>query len=298
MESIMRKNPQLKNSVSFHILTDDIYEQDREKLEKFTEKWAVSISLYYMNDEMIDKFTDFPRSKVNGKTIYSMYYRWLIPHVVDQGIQKVLYLDVDTVCNRNILPLLQDEFEEPVLAVHDLKEKEFSKRLGLSSPYYFDTGLVHMNINAMINEHVTEKIFQCLYDCIGKNIDLLACEQDAANIVLDGKVKFGSDSYHYPLYLSSKMAKKIKIHKEAENAYLIHFLGISKPWKIEVQDFSTVKTWHADKVHSDWKDELIVGTWDRRAYRVASRAAWINNEYIKWLSYKVHFILFHFMKAK
>lgn len=289
MESIMIKNSWLEGNLCFHILTDTLHNEDREKLQRFSERWNVSIFLYFMNDEIVKQFSQFTFSKRNGSNIYSIYYNLLIPYVMDEEIEKVLYLDVDTVCNKNIYDILHEKFDEYVLAVHDIQEKwcieslNSTKQLGQNIKSYFCNGLLYMNIKKMQENHITEKIIQCLYSCVENNIDLSLVEQDAENIVMNGNVRFANSLYHYPFAMRGKYIKKAKVQREVKKAYFVHFLEMVKPWKVEAQDFPIVKVWIDAKANSEWNEAQLVGEWDLRAYRVAAKAAWINHEYLKWI---------------
>lgn len=298
MESIMMKNFWLRKSLVFHLLVDDVAEEDKEKLKRFSEKWNVAIVLYFMNDKNMDGFTHFSLTTKNGKILYSYFYRWLIPYVVDKNIEKVLYLDADSVCNRDISEILIEEFEEPLLAVLDnnVFREINAKRLKLKSENYFCGGFTYLNIRRLKQDHVIEKILQYLSDCVKNHIDLPLTEQDAANLVLEGKVKIADDSYHYSILLENKEVEKKNVQDGIENAYFIHFMGKVKPWHIEAQDYSVGKVWEAAKLHSEWKDAPLVVTWDRERYRVAARGAKMSGNYLKWVEYKLKFGLYHFKK--
>lgn len=303
MESIMMKTPQLKKSVCFHLLTDQIKEDDKAKLQKFADKWKVSVIAYFMNDNNVSKFGNFEKGKRNGKYVYAFYYRWLIPYVVDDSIEKILYLDVDTVCNKNILPILEETFEEPLLVVRDLEENLCVQRLRdigcftINLQHYFNTGFVHMNLNKVREKAVGEKIIQCLFNCVVNHIDLPIIEQDAANIALGGDVGYANILYHYPLDLGTKEAQAEKVQQEARDAYLVHFFRRVNPWLKQAQDFPTVKVWAEAKSQSEWRDAELVGEWDRLAYKTAARAALLNKNYWKWVKLKMHFLLLHFQKS-
>lgn len=292
MESIMIKNPNLKKTLCFHLLTDSIYEEDKEKLKRLAKKWNIPIVLYFMNDNNVDQFSRFTRSLKNGKFLYSMYYRWLIPYVVDQGIEQILYIDTDIVCVNDIFPLLQEKFEEPFLVVHDMAEEYHATRLGMKSGFYFNSGFVYMNISKVKEQKVMAKILQYLHDCVQNHVDLMLPDQDAANIVLDGNVRYASDLYNFPYPLISKEMTKREIHKEAAQAYFVHFLTPIKQWNAESQGFPAVEIWANAKKRSEWKDVKLLENWNRKAYRVAYRAALLNKNYLKWMKYKLGFALY------
>lgn len=300
MESIMMNNPWLRSKLYFHVLLDNLFEEDRKRLKSFSEKWDVSIVLYYMNDDNIACFTQFKNSKKNGKYIHSMYYRWLVPYVVDKEIKKVLYLDVDSVCNKNIFALLEESFEEPILAIKDfyIYRSLSAKRLNMNPDDCFCTGLIHMNIPRIQEEHLAEKVIQILYDYSTNGKDLPLIEQDAANIGVKGNLKIADNLYHYPVILESKAFVKQDIIKGAANAYFVHFLNKIKPWHIEAHEFPCGKVWLDAKMQSAWSDVDVMGKWDRQAYQVAARGAKMNKNYLRWIKYRLLFGILQLKKDK
>ncbi len=297
MEFIMIKNGWLKNKLYFHILTDWVNDEDREKLQKFAEKWNVVIVLYLMNDSNMDSFTQFRLTNKSGKNIYAMYYRWLIPYVVDQQIQKILYLDIDSVCVRDISVLLNEKFEEPILAVRDVFDIELAKRLKLNSGHCFCAGFIFMNLTKIRKENDAEKIIQYLYHCQTNHIPLPLTDQDAGNVIFDGRVRFASSLYHYSQTLEFLEHLKEGWQNTIKDAYFVHFQGGWKPWTRVAQYFVAGKIWTEAQSNSEWKD--ISPTGKRRSlFRYAARAARVNGNYLKWLWYKLQYGLYHFKKEK
>lgn len=289
MESVMVKNPWLKNLLCFHLLVDMVNEEDKNKLKEFSDRWNISIALYFMNDKNMDNFSQFGVTTKNGKILYSFYYRWLIPYVVDKSIDKVLYIDVDSVCNSDIRQVLQEKFSEPILVVRDnyMFREANADRLNIKAGDYFCGGLSYLNIHKMKREHIVEKILQYLCDCVKRHIDLPLAEQDAANLILDGNAKIADDSYHYSIVLENKEMLKDRMPKGINNAYFVHFMGKAKPWRVESQDFSITQVWLNAKANSEWRDVPLVVSWNQKAYRAAAIAAWINKDYTKWAGYKI-----------
>ncbi len=196
-----------------------------------------------MNDTNMDSFTQFRLTNKSGKNIYSMYYRWLIPYLVDKKIERILYIDTDSVCVRDISILLNEKFEEPILAIHDVYDKELAERLKLNSGHCFCSGLVYMNLNVMREGNDAEKIIQYMYHCQKNHIDLPLPDQDAGNVIFDGRVRYGSNLYHYSQTLEFREHLKESWQKTIKDAYFVHFQGGWKPWTRVAQYFVAGKIW-------------------------------------------------------
>lgn len=295
MESIMMKNTWLKSKLCFHILVDRVDEDDKEKLKRFALKWHISIFMYFINDQNMESFTQFTLTTKNGGNLYSMYYRWLIPYVVEQEIDKILYIDIDSVCIKNIYNLLNETFDGTILAVRDGWDTMIAEKLKLTSGHSFCSGLVYMNLKKMREGNEAEKIIQYMYSCQTNHIDLALPDQDAGNVILDGKVSFASNLYHYSQVLENEEHLKESWQKSIDNAYFVHLQGAYKPWRLEAQYFTAGKAWKDAQMHSEWKDIPAVEK-KRNGYRLAAKAAKVNRQYLKFLEFKLKFGLCHIQK--
>ena len=191
------------------------------------------------------------------------------------NLDKVLYLDADTLIMRDISPLFEINIEENYLGVtHDceivrmsnLDDTEYSdyftKTLGVKIENYFQAGVMLVNLTQMRQDSITEKLLSALIK-IGtpKFVD-----QDILNMVCQNKVKFIPQNWDYTWHLSFWDNKYLEhigdpLNKEYEkarlNPYIIHFTGNhTKP-----TDFPNVpeaqKFWEYAK-NSPYYDRLIL----------------------------------------
>ena len=81
---------------------------------------------------------------------FAMYYRFFIPYVLPQEIEKAIFLDADMVVNLDIAELYQIDLGEKVLGVVPNHTQKINP--SESNPYYFNSGMLLMNIPAFRSE--------------------------------------------------------------------------------------------------------------------------------------------------
>jgi lipopolysaccharide biosynthesis glycosyltransferase len=103
----------------------------------------------------------------------NIYMRLFIPYFLPEDIEKVLYLDVDMIVQKDISVLFDNDLNNYVVAaVLDPRIITFDnswggvlnyKELGLpGTTKYFNTGLLLMNTVKWRAENVTERIISCI----------------------------------------------------------------------------------------------------------------------------------------
>jgi lipopolysaccharide biosynthesis glycosyltransferase len=135
------------------------------------------ISLVCVPDERIADLPD------PGGFTRAMWYRLLLPDLLE-GVDRVLYLDVDTIVTAPLEPLWRTRLEDAyVAAVTNVFEPWYAHRpaeLGLAGPEaYFNSGVLLMNLSAMRRDACVP----ALRDAIAGR-DLLWPDQDALNLGL------------------------------------------------------------------------------------------------------------------
>jgi len=80
-----------------------------------------------------------------------VYWRLLLPNILkEQGIQKVIYLDVDTLVIKPLNELFNLDINRYELGASlDISSREQTKRLALNQRFYVNSGVILMNILEM-----------------------------------------------------------------------------------------------------------------------------------------------------
>lgn len=242
MTSIILNNQ--SNSLFFHIFTDEIDKGNLKKMKEIVkENSDVKIKIYCINNDL---FIDLPK---NEKWSEAAYYRIIIPKILQGKIKKVLYLDSDILCMKSINEIQNFNMNRNIiLAVEDQgSEKELCR---IIEKYhlkggYFNTGFIYIDILRWNRENITQKVMALLK----RNADKFEFwDQDALNIILDGKVGFLKEKWNYMYFLGSMT---INVPKEC---IFIHFVSDDKPWKIWTKHHFMSKVYDEYKKKSLWCD--------------------------------------------
>lgn len=170
------------------------------------------------------------------------YFRLLLPDLLPTRLDRVLYLDADTILKFDVCRLL-DLFDSsyPLQAVLDysgtlgnpLVQLEDPSRFGLSpSSPYFNSGVLLINLATWRKEEISGQI---IHFAQAHPDSLFFVDQTAINIVLSGRIgelppAWNAQTEH-PNVLNGQWAVPF-IGQDLSAARLIHFTSEFKPWSL------------------------------------------------------------------
>lgn len=228
--SVLENNQ--KNDVSIYILTKEISEEYITYFNNLSQKYNRRIEIITISSE------HFSHLKISDRFRDSIYYRFLIPDLIDA--EKVLYLDADTIVVNDLKDLWDMDLDNFACgAIEDQANDDIRihNRTETDNPY-FNSGVLLINSRYWREHNLNQKLTKFIYDHPEKCV---YPDQDALNIILNGKIRYLPYRYNFQdrfylttfddLYIDRK--KWSKILKEKETATIIHFTAIEKPWHIE-----------------------------------------------------------------
>lgn len=181
-------------------------------------------------------FYDIDQKHLSGLVIpesmwltVATYYRLFFPALVPEEIEKLLYIDADTVVIKDLKEFYGINIgSKPVGAVSDKIRKPRPELGHDNTENYFNAGVMLMNISEWKKQEVTEKALQFVYDFPER---IISPDQDALNAVLIDNWHRLDERYNVrhldiPPYLG-----KQDIDLFLKDKVIIHFTGgIHKPW--------------------------------------------------------------------
>ena len=231
-----------KKKVCFHIFCDHIDADDIRKLKKIVEcKDDIDIICYLVDDS---SFKDFPQG--NGWNL-SIYYRAIAPYVLEEKVDKVLYLDADILCLRDVSELFAVDIDDVVAAVvkDGISEGRVDKRLELlgmdKDAIYFTAGVMLINVYEYNRLNTLSKFVDVINE---KKEELFFFDQDALNLLLCKNVIFVDDIFNFQVF-----------DKTNKQPCLVHFAGVRKPW-FRNFDYYYFDDWRSVFFELDWGREL------------------------------------------
>ena len=126
--------------VCIHVLCSNTLSHKNKNLIKTIEDKSSKIDFVKVDDNLFSKFHLEKNTHITRET----YYRYLLPDLLE-NIDKVLYLDCDTVALNDISEIFNINIDDYYIAgVSDFSEYAFKKRLSLNK--YCNAGMLLFNL--------------------------------------------------------------------------------------------------------------------------------------------------------
>ena len=215
-----------------YVLHSDLDEQALEPL-RITFQEQVRFHLIRVPEDMFD---GFPESRRYPKQIY---YRLAAPLLLPRELERILYLDVDTVVINPLGELYETDFEGSYYVgcthTRELLTKLNQTRLcSQKAVAYINTGVLLLNLPELRENVRLEQI--CAYTRERK-MALILPDQDILSALYADKVKladtmrFNLSDRILGLYNADPTNEKRNLDWVRQNAVIIHYCGKNKPWK-------------------------------------------------------------------
>ncbi|MGP7817097.1 glycosyltransferase family 8 protein [Niallia sp. 01092] len=213
------KNIRLENKINIYILTSNMSHKKRQKLHRVADSF--NGTLHFLK---VDK-KKYAECKKGRRITDEAYFRLSIPDLLNQTIEKVIYLDSDLIVQEDIANLWNTPINHYLLAaVQDPGAKKYGRYKALSIPVqagYFNSGVMVLNVKKWRELNISEKVIAYIKDNPEK-IRLL--DQDGLNAIL----------YNNWLPLDPKWNyQTAHIGKLLIEPSIIHYTTGKKPWKHE-----------------------------------------------------------------
>ena len=249
IQSIIQ-NSNADNYYDIIILESDITDYNKKmtlSLVKGRENFSIR---FFHASDLIRNYNLVANEHITVETYYRFLIQDILPHY-----EKVLYLDGDLVCNRDVAELYSIDISGYMLAAaHDpdlvgqlnLPNSDgvryLIRELKLDNPYdYFQAGVLLLNVKEM------RKAYSLQQWLTFASKRYKYSDQDVLNRYCKGRVKYlnmawnmliDCDNYRVPVIIKSATGALYREYQEArKNPYIIHFAGHQKPWKQRGVDF-------------------------------------------------------------
>lgn len=195
----------------------------------------------------LDWFPDsLPR---NEEWTVEIYFRLTLQDILPESIDRVLYLDTDTIINKSLDDLYDLDFQgKSIITCKDMsvakvgllpkQETLFARHIANGDFSYFNVGVLLLNIDKIRKgknfDYYMEQILQRLSY-------IFAPEQDLLNDLFYGDVLY-VDETKYDLFAKLAHSQGKGYDWVKENTTIIHYAG-RKPWSPDTLRYDTEKIW-------------------------------------------------------
>src|SRR5450830_869526 len=216
--SIIANNPE--QHFTFHVLAFEVSEDHQRRLKQLEQMHLVDMSI----------FSQF--SHLLGHTHYSLaiFTRLMIPAVLQGQTDRVLYLDADILCFSSLDEMVDMDISADIAVVVPDAPVTRQRRiaaLGLKHDEYFNSGVLFINIEKWIAADITQQTLNALLNSKG---DMRFSDQDALNIVFNGRARYISPRWNYLYDLIHDLNVSKFAMRPIGKAVFVHFAGSVKPW--------------------------------------------------------------------
>lgn len=265
----------------FHIITDNISEENKNKLKKIAEQYKININIYIIDTNVFKKFPVFTHLPI------SMYFRFMLPMLLID-VNKLFYIDADIICIKKANNLFEIDLGEYIIGAVPNQNDERSNILGLKNHIYFNSGMLIINIK----EWNKIKFLEKATNLVSLNPKLFKLpDQDILNKILKNKVKYLDTIFN--CFVDYRNCRK---SIRNENIILLHFSALPKPWNV---------AWPISKISNDFNRNLYAYYEDKtpwknmpleepKTYKEISsyiKALYNNRKYLKVFIWLLKYIL-------
>ena len=227
--------------ITIHIFYDKLSDESVKNINKSLEQYKNCRLCFYDTQLYIDKLRSLGLSGWGKENSLSIYSRLYAPHLIDHDIEKILYVDCDTLFCGKIDDLFQTDMSDfvvgGVIDAYQIGHKIKDLQMMRNSPYV-NSGVLLIDCNKWRNEGVLNTVIALL-----KENHYFLPDQDAINVCLDGKIKVLPLKYN--IFSRTMKTKRLEYSKYADcfyqndeiasscdHPYIIHFAGTNpkRPW--------------------------------------------------------------------
>ncbi|WP_230413983.1 glycosyltransferase family 8 protein [Collimonas silvisoli] len=222
--SVLKNNPGV--FFVFHVFAFSITDDSRRRLERLESSYNTSINIHIIQTSVLAEFSQFPCFSQHP---LGTFVRLLIPNLLQGITRKVLYLDADILCLGGLTELLSIEIDNCIAAVvHDQIEttaKTQIAALNLPHSEYFNAGVMYINVDNWVANDSQNKALTIL-----TKQELVFADQDALNIVLNGRTRYIEEKWNFRYHLVDFLSKGDMRLSMPGPIVFMHFTGPVKPW--------------------------------------------------------------------
>lgn len=240
-----------KITVYYFTIKENKYIPNIKNLEKLFKNFE--LKTIYLEKEKYKKLM-----KTNSYINFSTLFRFAVDSL--EGIEKIIYIDCDTIINSNINELIIEDLNWNIIwACSDEPTKNTKnqiKTLWIKTWKYFNAWVILIDLKKRKDFQVSEKCINLLSQKSYKFHD-----QDVLNIILQNKRKhlhwkFNALTWYFSFLRESKYFQYIWFDKQyyleaIKNPVIIHYAWQSKPWNLinehPFRDIYDKNLYHAQK---------------------------------------------------
>lgn len=268
-------NTKVPQKIQFYLIDDEIQTENKEKITKTVQKLGGSVEFIKIKNSRLED------CYVSGELSRASYFRLDIANILDESIEKIIYLDCDLLVYDDIEKMWQlDMGGKAVAATCDLGimasarvRKQKNKFIGLpfDAPY-FNAGVLMMDLTKWRQGNYAEAIIALATQNKYPNHDQDALNKFFMNNWQEIPLRWDVIPPVFNLFLKivTKPALRKKAIEAKLNPAIFHYAGGYKPWEYEIHEGFNEKYYEYLKL-TEFKDAKMPQFDKRRKNRSIKR---------------------------
>ena len=249
------------NEIHFFLISNGITNENKSKLKDFIEKYNRKLTIKELNN--IKDYFDFEFDTTGWNPV--ILARLILEKFIPEDIDKILYLDGDTIVRGNLHELWKTEIDNYVIgaSIEPTTDRKRKIDLGLEKYPYYNSGVLLINLKKWRKESIGSKILEFYKK---NNKKMFAPDQDALNCFLKDQIytlsptyNFCNIFYQYNYKFLNKLMKPVQYVNEdifsnaVKDPIIVHYLGEERPWR----------TGNHHKYKNDYIKYLSMTPWEK-----------------------------------
>ena len=256
--SVCENNKKVKD-IHFYLISYEISDDNKKKLNKLVKRYKRKVDIVDVDD--LNKYFTFDFDTGGWNQVILL--RLLMGEILPKDIDRIIYMDGDTIVRGDLCELWDLDLKEKVLgmSIEPTIDKKRIVSLDMGNHPYCNSGVLLVDLKKWRDSDVSQRIFEYYKKHEGR---LFAADQDAINGTLKEEIMIISPKYNfynifnqYSYHFLKKQMKPLNyISKEVfidavENPIIIHYLGEERPWR----------KGNSHKYRDDYKKYLSLTAW-------------------------------------
>ena len=246
-----------EHDIIFYILDGGISEKHKNEILSLKYIKNCEINFIKIDETM---FEEYKQVKTHWYITLATFYRLKLPSLLP-NVKRVIYLDCDTVINRDLYELFSTDMGENAFAgVLDINNELIAQ-----NPTYVNAGVLVTDLDNMRKFNL-EEIF---LHWTKKHIDTITCgDQEIINEVCKGKITIVDKKWNVQ---TSDFMNRSSFAREP---YIIHYIAKNKPWK--KYSLCYFKEYYLKYLQlTPWKKSKTEFFWEKYIYKILSGALFV-----------------------
>ena len=261
------------DEIHFFVISNGITDDNKSKIIKFIEKYNRKVTVMELKN--INDYFDFEFDTSGWNPV--ILARLALDKFIPNNIDKILYLDGDTIIRGNLSDLWKVNLDSYVIgaSIEPTIDKKRRIDLGLEKYPYYNSGVLLINLKKWREENIGNKIIDFYRK---NNKKMFAPDQDALNCflkdeiyTLSPKYNFYNIFYQYNYKFLSNLLYPVQyissnVYEDAvKDPIIIHYLGEERPWrkgnyhkyKKDYLKYLSLTPWNKEGIENGWNIYFI-----------------------------------------